>query len=116
MALALIHHLTISNNLPFSYVAEYFASISKNLIIEFVPKEDKKVQVLLATRKDIFVNYNQVSFEKEFGLFFDIQDSVRIKDSKRILYFMSKIGKIEQAFAKGYGGYTESGINGFGNI
>ncbi len=90
LALALIHHLTISNNLPFNYVAEYFSSISNNLIIEFVPKEDKKVRTLLATRKDIFVDYNINSFEKEFGKFFSIQEITEIKDSKRTLYFMGK--------------------------
>lgn len=89
-ALALIHHLSISNNLPFSYVAEYFASIGQNLIIEFVPKEDKKVKTLLATRKDIFVNYDKKNFELEFSKYFDIQDQCLIKDSKRILYFMGR--------------------------
>lgn len=90
LALALIHHLAISNNLPFAYVAEYFASISKNLIIEFVPKEDKKVQTLLFTRKNIFINYDQKNFEKEFGKFFDIKEVSPIFDSKRTLYFMSR--------------------------
>ncbi len=90
LALALIHHLVISNNLPFAYVAEYFVSIGKNLIIEFVPKEDKKVQTLLATRKDIFINYNKSTFEKEFGKFFYIKEISPIIDSKRTLYFMTK--------------------------
>lgn len=90
IALALIHHLAISNNLPFSYVAEYFSSIGKNLIIEFVPKIDKKVKILLATRNNIFVNYDESSFEKEFSKFFDIKEKVQIKDSLRTLYFMSK--------------------------
>lgn len=89
-ALALIHHLTISNNLPFSYVAEYFSSIGKNLIIEFIPKQDKKVQILLATRNDIFVNYNQENFELEFSKLFDIQEKNQVKDSLRTLYYMSK--------------------------
>jgi ribosomal protein L11 methylase PrmA len=89
-ALALVHHLAISNNLPFSYIAEYFASISQNLIIEFVPKQDKKVQTLLATRKDIFINYNQENFELEFSKFFDIQEKKKINDSLRTLYYMAK--------------------------
>ncbi|MBD3273247.1 SAM-dependent methyltransferase [Candidatus Dependentiae bacterium] len=90
LALALIHHLCISNNLPFSYVAQYFSSISDSLIIEFVPKEDKKVQTLLFTRKDIFVDYNQSCFEEEFNKYFDIKEKYLIKDSKRTLYFMFK--------------------------
>ncbi|MDA0093657.1 hypothetical protein OFR75_01135 [Brachyspira hyodysenteriae] len=51
MALALIHHLAISNNVPLTYIAEYFSSLAKYLIIEFVPKEDSQVHKLLLTRK-----------------------------------------------------------------
>ncbi|HPZ08861.1 MAG TPA: SAM-dependent methyltransferase, partial [Candidatus Eremiobacteraeota bacterium] len=40
LALALIHHLAISNNLPFYKIADFFSKICKNLIIEFVPKSD----------------------------------------------------------------------------
>ena len=54
LALALIHHLAISNNLPFSKIVNFFRDISKSLIIEFVPKSDSQVQRLLANREDIF--------------------------------------------------------------
>ena len=54
MALALVHHLCISKNIPFSMIGSYLAKICKSLIIEFVPKEDSKVQILLRNRKDIF--------------------------------------------------------------
>lgn len=67
MALALIHHLAISNNLPFAKIAQYFSTLGKYLIIEFVPKEDSKVKILLSTRIDIFSEYDQKSFEKEFS-------------------------------------------------
>lgn len=90
LALALIHHLAISNNLPFNKIAEYFSTLGKNLIIEFVPKEDSKVQKLLATRPDIFANYDQNNFEKNFKLYFDIHQIENIPGSKRILYLMTK--------------------------
>lgn len=57
-ALALSHHLAIGNNLPLEKIAKFFNKICKNLIIEFVPKEDSQVQRLLRTRKDIFDSYN----------------------------------------------------------
>ena len=53
MALALVHHLAISNNVPLKSIAEFLASIAKSLIIEFVPKSDERVKILLATRRDI---------------------------------------------------------------
>ena len=63
LALALIHHLVISNNLPFSSVAEFFSNICGSLIIEFVPKSDSQVKKLLTTREDIFPGYSQEEFE-----------------------------------------------------
>jgi len=90
LALALIHHLAISNNLPFGNIARFLHRISDSLIIEFVPKSDSNVQRLLATRKDIFANYTQERFEMEFGQYFYVQASEKIKGSERILYLMKK--------------------------
>lgn len=90
MALALIHHLAISNNVPLNNVAEFFAKIGRYLIIEFVPKSDSMVQRLLATREDIFPDYNHDRFEKEFKEFFNILASQKIKDSERTIYLMEK--------------------------
>ncbi|MEN6410174.1 MAG: SAM-dependent methyltransferase [Anaerolineaceae bacterium] len=90
LALALVHHLSISNNVPLPRLAEYFASISRWLVIEFVPKEDSQVQRLLATREDIFPNYTREGFEKAFNTEFIIQDAREIEGSKRVLYLMER--------------------------
>jgi ribosomal protein L11 methylase PrmA len=92
LALALVHHLVISNNLPLDKIADFFSRICNSLIIEFVPKSDSQVQRLLATREDIFPDYNQQVFEDEFSKYFTIQGSERIKDSERTLYLMAKGG------------------------
>jgi hypothetical protein len=89
LALALIHHLAIGNNVPFPMIAEFFSRICKTLIIEFVPKHDSQVQRLLATRQDIFTNYTRNTFEQEFSGYFTIQRSQAIQDSERILYAMT---------------------------
>lgn len=88
LALALIHHLAISNNLPFENIASFFHKICQNLIIEFVPKEDSQVQKLLSTREDIFNNYNKKSFEKEFGKYYKILNKERVANSKRTIYLL----------------------------
>lgn len=90
LALALIHHLAISNNLPFIHIAKYFATLGDNIIIEFVPKEDSQVQRLFTTRKDIFSTYHQDSFEKAFKTYFDIKEMAKIEGSHRVLYLMEK--------------------------
>jgi len=89
-ALALIHHLAISNNLPFTLISQYFASLGKYLIIEFVPKEDSNVQKLLQNREDIFDEYSKEGFEKAFGKYFQILEQKKIKESKRVLYLMKR--------------------------
>ncbi|KPJ70177.1 hypothetical protein AMJ44_00200 [candidate division WOR-1 bacterium DG_54_3] len=87
-ALALLHHLAISNNLPLDKIASFLKKICQSLIIEFIPKSDSQIQRLLSTREDIFSNYTQKNFEKEFGRCFKICRVVKIKNSKRILYLM----------------------------
>lgn len=88
--LALIHHLAISNNLPFSKIADFLDHICDSLVIEFVPKSDPQLQRLLSTREDIFPNYTQQAFENEFGHYFTIQTSAKIEESGRILYLMAR--------------------------
>ncbi len=92
-ALALIHHLVISNNLPFYRIAGFFNSICENLIIEFVPKSDSQVQKLLAAREDIFVEYTKEDFEKVFGEYFSIERCECAGQSERFLYLMKAILK-----------------------
>jgi hypothetical protein len=91
LALAFVHHLAISNNVPLTKIAGYFSKLCNNLIIEFVPKSDSQVQRLLSTREDIFSDYTQQCFEQEFSKYFTIQDSARIMDSERTLYLMERI-------------------------
>ena len=90
MALALIHHLSISNNVPFSQVAAFLASLGEDLIVEFVPKEDSQVQILLSTREDVFPDYDEANFEREFGRLFAILRKMPIDESKRTLYLMKR--------------------------
>ena len=88
MALALIHHLAISNNLPFSRIASFFAGICRDLLIEFVPKTDSQVKKLLESRKDIFPGYDESNFEQAFSEYFEIVEKTPIEGSERTLYHM----------------------------
>jgi ribosomal protein L11 methylase PrmA len=92
LALALVHHLAISNNLPLGKIAAFFSRLSHRLVIEFVPKDDSQVQRLLRTRKDIFPHYTREAFEAEFQKFFEIIDKRQLADSSRIIYLMTSHG------------------------
>jgi ribosomal protein L11 methylase PrmA len=90
LCLALVHHLALTNNLPLSYISKMLFNHTKKLIIEFIPKTDSNVKLLLSRRTDIFENYNQESFEKEFQNYFRIIERKKIKGSERILYLMER--------------------------
>ncbi len=90
LALALIHHLAISNNLPLNKIASFLSELSDNLIIEFVPKTDSQVQKLLESRKDIFINYNEETFVRDFELYFKIRAKETIAESNRVIYWMTR--------------------------
>jgi hypothetical protein len=71
-------------------ISQYFARLGKYLIIEFVPKQDSNVQILLQNRKDIFDEYSKEVFEKVFCNHFQIIERKKIKESKRELYLMKR--------------------------
>ncbi len=90
LALALIHHIAIGNNVPLEYIAGFFAGICKKLIIEFVPKEDSQVKKMLSSREDIFGNYDYNGFRLAFEKYFDIKESETIDDTARSIHLMMK--------------------------
>lgn len=88
LALAVIHHLAISNNVPLTQLADFFAETSKWLVIEFVPKSDSQVKKLLASREDIFPTYTREGVEAAFQKRFNIREAVNVNESERVLYLM----------------------------
>lgn len=87
-ALALIHHLAISNNVPLIKVADFLSKVCRTLIIEFVPKTDSQVKRLLSSRADIFDQYSEETFRSVFSQYFRIEHTTPITESERVLYFM----------------------------
>lgn len=90
-ALALIHHLAISNNVPLSKIAELLSRLCNYLIIEYVPKNDSQVQLLLATREDVFDNYTREHFENQFSRYFEFMRIFKVKRSERVLFLMKNL-------------------------
>jgi len=95
LALALVHHLAIGNNLPLERIAAYFSRLGRHLVIEFVPKSDSQVSRLLLSRPDIFPDYTKEGFEAAFLRHYHIQSVARVTDSERWLYAMVARGPAE---------------------
>jgi hypothetical protein len=90
LALALIHHLAIANNVPLPRVAAFCAGVCRELIVEFVPKDDPQVRRLLANRPDIFEAYHLEGFEAAFGAYFEIVSRNDVMGTGRTLYLMRR--------------------------
>jgi len=91
LALALIHHITLSGNVTFNMSANFFASFSNHLIIEFPNREDSWVQRLLNTKgefKSHFNFYTEENFELAYLQRFTIIEKVSIPNTKRTMYFL----------------------------
>jgi len=87
IAYALVHHLFISENLPWSKIFELF-SFKGDLIIEFPLPQDKKVLELLKLKKEpeLYLDMYQCEiFEKELTNYFEIKKKV-ILISRNIYY------------------------------
>jgi hypothetical protein len=90
MALALVHHLAIGNNVPLPQVAELLAHAGRKVVVEFVPKEDPMVQQLLAGRRDIFNAYSLDAFRAALGAWFVTVDEAPVADSLRTLFLLER--------------------------
>ena len=92
MALALIHHITLSGNVPFEKTAKFLATFSKDLIIEFPKREDSWVASLLKRKREFIAHfdfYNQQHFETSFALYFELVKKEAIPETARVMYHYS---------------------------
>jgi len=91
-ALALIHHLYISNNLNFLLICEMLSMYtSKYVIVEFIPKSDSKVVLLMTGKSKDFNDYTIDNFTDSISTRFNIKKQIVLNDSERILFLLEKI-------------------------
>ena len=66
----------------------FFAGSARWLALEWVPKEDPQVARLLASREDMFPDYDAAGFERAFEAVFTVERTEPIRGSERTLYLM----------------------------
>jgi SAM-dependent methyltransferase len=92
LALALTHHLYISNNLSFEQLFETFKMLSnKYLIVEFIPINDNKVRLLIKNKEVNYLKYNQLQYKNTLSKWFIIKEAINLKNTERILFLLEKI-------------------------
>jgi len=88
LALALVHHVAISANVPVKEFVDWLASLGCSLVIEFPTREDPMVQKLLAPKRDgLHPDYELGFFERCLGEAFEVERSERLESGTRVLYF-----------------------------
>jgi SAM-dependent methyltransferase len=88
LALALIHHVAISANVPVREFVDWLASLRCSLVIEFPTREDPMVQKLLAPKREgLHPDYELGSFERVLNDAFEVERSERLQSGTRVLYF-----------------------------
>jgi len=90
MALALVHHLAIGNNVPLPLVVDFLADVGRFAILEFVPRHDPQARRLLASRRHDFPDYEEERLDEAFAARFVTLQRVPIADSMRTLYLLQR--------------------------
>ena len=92
MGLAIVHHLHITNFLSFGQIAELLAKFnSKYLIIEFVPIQDSKVQLLIKNNQRDFSFYTQENFTAALLQYFKLVEVKKMGDTDREILLLEKL-------------------------
>lgn len=93
LALALIHHISLTGNVPFEMSAAMFASLTPYLIIEFPDREDSWVSFLLESKREFaghFDYYNKSNFEAAYLEVYTIIEQQAIPNTHRTMYLLKR--------------------------
>jgi hypothetical protein len=91
MMLAVLHHLIVTERVPLDEVVDVCDSLtSRNLIVEYVSKEDEMFRRLTRGREALHQNFTQEYFENAFGARFQVLEKHALKGELRWLYLLEK--------------------------
>ena len=92
LALALIHHVSISANIPIAEFLGWVKDLGSTLLIEFPKRTDPMVRALLANKqKGANFDYDLENFELELGRRFNIEKREELPSGDRVLYLASPL-------------------------
>jgi SAM-dependent methyltransferase len=87
LALALVHHLSITGNVPLDEILDWFRDLGGRLVIEFPDRTDPMTQGLLAGKaQGSNADYGRENFERLLASRFAIEKSHSLHSGTRFLY------------------------------
>jgi hypothetical protein len=88
LALALIHHVSISANIPVADFLSWLAELGPALVIEFPKRDDPMVRALLANKHEgANPDYELGTFEAELERRFSVERREELPSGDRVLFF-----------------------------
>jgi ribosomal protein L11 methylase PrmA len=90
LCLALIHHVVITANVPLAEFIGWLAGVTDQLLIEYVSRDDDKVQTLLRNKQDTYWDYSREHLEQQLQRHFRIRDTLELRDGRRRLYWCQR--------------------------
>jgi hypothetical protein len=88
IALAVMHHLVITCDIPMQRLATLMSRMGEKLVIEYVPDCYEQIKKITVSRPLNPQLYNVALFEGAFSEVFTIKSKMPIADSGRTLYYM----------------------------
>ena len=92
LALALLHHLCITHNIPFVMVRDYFAAFACDLVIEFVDRDDSQFKRLIEAKGLPYKWYNRKAFEECFQGRYHQLAGIDLPGTHRSIYYFKYTG------------------------
>ena len=88
LALAVVHHLALTNNVPLDEIVSLFADLGAPLVVEFPHRDDQMAARLLARKRTgLFDAYDVGGWETALGRRFTIERTEVLPSGTRTLYF-----------------------------
>ena len=87
LCLALVHHLSVSRNVPLREVVRWLRDLGGEVVVELPDRSDPMVQrLLLGKRADAHPDYSRETFEQELRSRFEVVESLELASGTRTLY------------------------------
>jgi hypothetical protein len=92
LALALLHHLVITGNVPLPEAVDWLVGLGDELVIEFVGRNDPMVETLLRNKTERYADYDAAGLERTLEARGRIVRRVRLPGGTRTLYHVQAAG------------------------
>ena len=98
LSLAVFHHVVFTGNVPVSQLGIWMSEIGSDFLVEFVHREDEKVQHLLKRKTDPETfEYSLDSFLEATAPYFTLIEKQTLSSGTRSMLHLGRLGKLRTA-------------------